>query len=72
MRALVDRIRWIWASRPDRLEIQRQMRRDDPAFRHVQRVQGEFIDALTAKGILDGSAIKREREFWIRAQEQHD
>lgn len=72
MRRLVDRIRQFWAPRPDRLEIQRQMRRDDPTFRHIQRVQSEFIDAMTAKGILDGTAIQRERRFWERTQEQHD
>ncbi len=52
----------------DPAEIREEMSRTDPDFVHVRRVQHEALQALTAKRIADGLAIREERRFWERVR----
>lgn len=48
----------------DPATLRSEMSRSDPEFRRVREVQHEALQALTAKRLQDGLAIRREREFW--------
>lgn len=51
----------------DREALREEMARTDPDFRHVRDVQHDAIGALAARGLADGLAIRRERQFWERS-----
>lgn len=48
----------------DRAALRDEMRRTDPDFARVTRVQHDALQVLTANGIKDGLALRRERIFW--------
>lgn len=48
----------------DPQQMREELTRTDPDFAHVRRVQHDALQPLTAKGIRDGLALRREREFW--------
>ena len=54
----------------DRDELRDEMARTDPAFARVRRIQHDALQALTAKGIKDGLALRKERRFWEQHQEK--
>lgn len=45
-------------------EIREKMTREDPDFERVRRLQHDALQVLTAKGIKDGMALRRERKLW--------
>lgn len=50
--------------RVDRMAVREELTRTDPDFARVRRAHHDAINALTAKGIRDGLAVRRERKFW--------
>jgi hypothetical protein len=64
---LIRRLRGAAPPRVDRAALRDEMSRTDPDFAHVRRVQHDAMQALTAKRLQDGLAIRRERQFWERA-----
>lgn len=67
---VVDLLRRLQRSEPapppviDRKALREEMTRTDPEFARVRQAQHDALQALTAKGIQDGIALRREREFW--------
>lgn len=70
MRWLMDRLRRLrrrLAPPPvDRMALREEMTRDDPDFARVRDVHHDALQAITAKHLQDGLAIRRERQFWER------
>lgn len=50
----------------DQMALRDEMTQADPDFARVRDVQHDAQQVLTAGGIADGLAIRREREFWER------
>lgn len=50
----------------DRAALRDEMTRTDPEFARVRQVQHDALQAITAKRMQDGLAIRRERQFWER------
>ena len=48
----------------DRAALREQMTYEDADYARVRQAHHDAMQALTAKGIRDGLAIRREREFW--------
>jgi len=67
MRWLVNLLGMVRHPPVDQAAIREQMTQEDPEFAHVRDVQHDAIQALTARRIADGAAIRAERRFW----EQH-
>ena len=68
---LMDRFTWLrrrlGPPAVDREALREEMTRTDPEFARVRRVQHDALQAITAKRMQDGMAIRRERQFWERS-----
>lgn len=75
MRWLVDLLRRLRHTTPpapvvDRAAVREELMCTDPDFARVRRVHHDALQAITAKGIADGLALRRERTFWERHRGQ--
>ena len=52
------------APRVDRMAVRNELTRTDPDFARVRQAHHDAIQALQAKAIRDGMALRRERRFW--------
>ena len=50
----------------DRAALREQMTYEDADYARVRQAHHDAMQALTVKGVRDGLAIRREREFWER------
>lgn len=48
----------------DPVALREEMKRTDPDYAHVSRVQHDALQIVAAGPIADGIAIRRERKFW--------
>lgn len=66
---LIDRLRHRPLPEPppiDHHALREEMAATDPDYARIRQEQHDALQALTAKAIRDGIAIRRERLFWER------
>lgn len=71
--SMLSRLRHEEPGRPivSRQAIQERLLATDPDYEAVRRVQHDAMQALTAKSIADGLAMRHEREFWRQHGHEH-